>query len=156
MGNDTVVSRCDLVCSRRRAVQALLLLGVSLSTASCAEDDPADPVASDAITVSGPIITIALARLDGLRAPGSAYVLRAQSVIVLRVGDQDYRAFTNICTHSGCGISLFESGRMRCQCHGSEFDTTGKNVAGPAPSPLVQYASSLDSAAMTLTITRTS
>jgi Rieske Fe-S protein len=153
--NDTVLSRCDLVCSRRHAVQ-LLLIGVNVSAAACTDDDPIEPGASDAVTVAGPIITIALARLDALRSPGSAYVVRAQSVIVLRIGAQDYRAFTNICTHSGCGISVFDSGRMRCQCHGSEFDTTGRNVAGPAPSPLTQYASSFDPATMTLTITRPS
>jgi cytochrome b6-f complex iron-sulfur subunit len=156
-GNNGVIrSRCELVCSRRHAVQALVLMGVSLATAACTEDAPTEPGVSDAVTVAGPLITIALSRLDGLRAPGSAYVLRAQSVIILRIAERDYRAFTNICTHSGCGISLFESGRMRCQCHGSEFDTEGKNVSGPAPLPLVQYASSLDAVTNTLTITKPS
>lgn len=154
--NELALSQCDLVCSRRQALQTLLLLGVAASVSACGRDDPTDPGLSDAVTVAGTIITIALSRLDALRSAGSAYVLRSQSVIVLRVGEQDYRAFTNICTHSGCGISLFESGRMRCQCHGSEFDADGKNVAGPAPLPLVQYASALDAATMTLTITKPS
>ncbi len=154
--NDPELSRCDLVCSRRHAVQSLVLFGVAVAASACGADDPTEPASSDAITIAGPIITIALSRLDALQSPGSAYVLGTQSVIVLRLGERDYRAFTNICTHSGCGISLFERGRMRCQCHGSEFDTDGKNVVGPAPSPLTQYAASLDVGTNTLTITKPS
>lgn len=104
----------------------------------------APDAAANAITVNGNRITVALNRISDLRTDGSALFLGQQQLIVLRVSQTDYRAYTNVCTHSGCGIFLFESSRMKCQCHGSEFDTTGRNVAGPAPSPLVRYAVSLD------------
>ena len=70
------------------------------------------------------------------------------NVIAVHLTGNDYRAFTNICTHAGCGITLFLEGRFRCQCHGSEYDAEGTNVAGPAPLPLKRYRVSLDGSAM--------
>ncbi len=45
-------------------------------------------------------------------------------------------AFSAICTHMGCTVAP-EGKRLLCPCHGSTFDAfTGKNLSGPAPSPL--------------------
>lgn len=106
----------------------------------------------DAVSVAPGEVVIRLDLLDALRTANSAYVLGSQQVIVLRLIGDDYRAFTNVCTHAGCGIYLFESQRMRCQCHGSEYDVDGRNVAGPAPLPLQQYRTSLDAARQMLRI----
>ncbi|MGN6598845.1 MAG: ubiquinol-cytochrome c reductase iron-sulfur subunit, partial [Actinomycetes bacterium] len=39
------------------------------------------------------------------------------------------------CTHAGC--TVVPAGKeLDCPCHGSRFTLTGKNIAGPAPSPL--------------------
>ena len=81
---------------------------------------------------------------------------RAQSVNILWIAERDYRAFTNICTRSRCGISQFDGRRMRCQCHRSEFGIDGRNVVGPATLPLTPYPVSLDAATMKATITKTS
>ena len=121
---------------------------------ACGSDGGTAPDGIDAVTVTGETITIRLDRLDALRTPDTACVLGAQNLIVLRLAGDDYRAFTNVCTHAGCGIFFFESPRMRCQCHGSEFDVSGRNVAGPAPSPLTRYATTLDAAGTTLRIDR--
>ncbi len=121
----------------------------------CAADDAAGPVPNGAVTVTDTGVEIRLDLLDGLRSAGTAYVLGELQLIVLRLAGDEYRTFTNVCTHSGCGISVFESQRLKCQCHGSEFDTDGRNVAGPAPAPLARYATVLEAGNRVLLIQRT-
>lgn len=108
----------------------------------------------DAVTVANDFIVVRLDLLGALRGPDSAHVLNGLNVVILRVGTSDYRAFSNLCTHAGCGISVFENRRLRCQCHGSEFDIDGTNVVGPAPTPLRRFAVTFDAAARELRIAR--
>lgn len=105
------------------------------------------------VTIDGDQITISLAIVKALDAVGGYFVLRREQVIVLHTEPTVFRAFTNVCTHAGCGIDEFSAGRMRCKCHGSEFDTTGVNVAGPAPEPLTEYAALHDASSRTVTVT---
>ncbi len=140
---------CLTSCSRRTwlwRIGALAALSACSSDAAIVAPDPA------AVQLQDGVLTVRLNLLGALQSPGSAYVFSEQRVIVIRVGVRDYRAFTNICTHAGCGISLFQSERMICQCHGSEYDVDGINVAGPAPLPLVRYPSTIDAAGVTLRI----
>jgi len=52
----------------------------------------------------------------------------------------EYLAFSKICTHVGCPVSLYEdkTGRVLCPCHQSQFDIRdgAKPVFGPATRPL--------------------
>ncbi len=141
---------CLATCSRR---SLFVQLGALVALTACASET--NPVApdDDAITFTSGAVTLRLDRLDALRAIGTAFVISQRSVIVIRVADRDYRAFTNVCTHSGCGIYLFQSPRMICQCHGSEYDVDGLNVAGPAPLPLTRYPAQLNAPENTLRIT---
>ncbi len=42
-----------------------------------------------------------------------------------------------VCTHLGCTPDwLATEGLFKCPCHGSVYDTEGKNFAGPAPMPM--------------------
>jgi ubiquinol-cytochrome c reductase iron-sulfur subunit len=60
----------------------------------------------------------------------------------------DYVAFSKICTHAGCPVSLYEqeTGRILCPCHQSQFQITedAKPVFGPAARPLPQLPIELD------------
>ena len=51
-------------------------------------------------------------------------------------GYGDYVAYSKICTHAGCPVSLYEqeTSRILCPCHQSQFDVTqgAKPVFGPA------------------------
>ncbi|MFQ5683322.1 MAG: ubiquinol-cytochrome c reductase iron-sulfur subunit [Candidatus Binatia bacterium] len=44
-------------------------------------------------------------------------------------------AMSAICTHLGCTVGKREWG-YQCPCHGSQFDSSGRVLRGPAPRPL--------------------
>jgi ubiquinol-cytochrome c reductase iron-sulfur subunit len=64
-------------------------------------------------------------------------------------GYADYVAYSKICTHAGCPVSLYEqeTSKILCPCHQSQFDITqgAKPVFGPATRPLPQLPIALDS-----------
>ncbi|MGY2067377.1 cytochrome bc1 complex Rieske iron-sulfur subunit [Blastococcus sp. SYSU DS0619] len=60
----------------------------------------------------------------------------------------DYVAYSKICTHAGCPVSLYEqeTGRILCPCHQSQFAVTqgAKPVFGPATRSLPQLPITVD------------
>ncbi|RIJ76339.1 Rieske (2Fe-2S) protein [Nakamurella silvestris] len=60
----------------------------------------------------------------------------------------DYYAYSKICTHVGCPVSLYEqqTGRILCPCHQSQFNVYDGAfpVFGPATRPLPQLPIALD------------
>jgi len=69
--------------------------------------------------------------------------LAAQQVWIVR-DEQGIYALVAQCTHLGCRPNwLAEEQRFKCPCHGSNFDRSGKVIAGPAPKPLRRAAISL-------------
>jgi cytochrome b6-f complex iron-sulfur subunit len=73
-------------------------------------------------------------------SPNSARIVRfgKEPVIVVHTTSGQFKAFFARCTHLGCVVK-FEGGEaphFHCNCHGSSFDLTGKNLSGPAPRPL--------------------
>ncbi len=60
----------------------------------------------------------------------------------------DYVAYSKICTHLGCPVSLYEqeTSRILCPCHQSQFDVTqgAKPVFGPATRSLPQLPLTVD------------
>ncbi len=70
-----------------------------------------------------------------------------------REGQEDFRwndfvAYSKICTHAGCPVSLYEqeTARILCPCHQSQFDATdgAKSIFGPASRSLPQLAVEVD------------
>jgi ubiquinol-cytochrome c reductase iron-sulfur subunit len=63
-------------------------------------------------------------------------------------GYGDYVAYSKICTHAGCPVSLYEqeTSRILCPCHQSQFDVTqgARPVFGPATRSLPQLPIGLD------------
>ena len=63
-----------------------------------------------------------------------------EPVIVVRAGDDDYRAFAATCTHLDCIVEFHKpEKRLWCNCHNGEYDLNGRVVAGPPPKPLAEY-----------------
>jgi ubiquinol-cytochrome c reductase iron-sulfur subunit len=68
----------------------------------------------------------------------------------LKWGYQNHVAYSKICTHAGCPISLYEqqTHHLLCPCHQSTFDMSrdAKVIFGPAARPLPQLQISVDNA----------
>lgn len=64
----------------------------------------------------------------------------ADPVIVIKVAEADFRAFSATCTHLDCIVEYQKDhARIWCNCHNGEYDLHGKNVGGPPPKPLTAY-----------------
>lgn len=64
----------------------------------------------------------------------------AEPVIVVRVSDTDFRAFSATCTHLDCVVEFRKPKQLIwCNCHNGQYDLTGKNVGGPPPRPLTPF-----------------
>jgi len=147
MVSHSTLTRRELVC--RGAVTACALAaGVGCGGGITA------PIESTAIEITDDAVVIRLAATPELVRAGGHVVVRTASIIVLNLGADGFRAFSNVCTHAGCGVDRFERGRMICPCHGSEYDTNGVNVAGPAPEPLRRLALDHDTGRALLRVER--
>lgn len=106
------------------------------------------------VMVNGNVVTVDLTQQPGL-AGDKGFLLIAASVRVfaINLGSNTFRAFTSICTHQGCNVETFSNGRINCPCHGSQYNTSGQPVAGPAPLPLTEYTATF-TAPSTLTINK--
>jgi len=61
-------------------------------------------------------------------------------VIVLRVNEGDFRAFSATCTHLDCIVEYQrDKARIWCNCHNGMYDLSGQVVSGPPPRPLQPY-----------------
>jgi cytochrome b6-f complex iron-sulfur subunit len=54
--------------------------------------------------------------------------------------EQDWVAFSAVCTHAGCIVRWDKAQRrILCPCHAGVFDVEGNVVSGPPPRPLRRY-----------------
>jgi Rieske Fe-S protein len=68
---------------------------------------------------------------------GGGKVLREDKIVVTQPTKGRYRAFSAVCTHSGCIVGNVTGGTINCLCHGSQFNIAdGSVVAPPARAPL--------------------
>lgn len=67
-----------------------------------------------------------------------AYPTTKDSAILVRVSEEEYRAYGQKCTHLACPVYFErERGRLECPCHEGAFDVkTGNVLYGPPPRPL--------------------
>ena len=61
-----------------------------------------------------------------------------------------FSALSSICTHQTCAING-HSGQTFVPCHGSQFDSSGRVLNGPAPSALRQYQTQFAGGVLTIT-----
>jgi cytochrome b6-f complex iron-sulfur subunit len=63
-----------------------------------------------------------------------------QPGILIRTAD-GYKAFSATCTHLHCTVQFrADLQQIWCACHNGFYDLSGRNVAGPPPRPLEEYA----------------
>jgi Rieske Fe-S protein len=64
-----------------------------------------------------------------------------EPVILIRLSETDFRAFTATCTHLQCIVTYREPKKLIwCYCHNGVYDLNGRNIAGPPPRPLTPFA----------------
>jgi len=133
--------------------------GLSFFTACSESEDPAQPTiptttpptSSNGITIGGNTIQIELTTQTALAVNGAwLLIIQAQTLVVNVAGA--YMAMTSVCTHSGCDRNwTFSNSKFVCTCHGSEFDTSGNVLQGPANQPLKSYTTRLSGTVLTVT-----
>jgi len=63
-----------------------------------------------------------------------------QPVLLIRLAQSEWRAFSAVCTHLGCIVQYDGARRIIwCACHNGQYDLNGKVIAGPPPAPLTEY-----------------
>jgi Rieske Fe-S protein len=91
-------------------------------------------------------VAIPLTKLEMLKQVGGSVVLKVKDKMLLLVRNSptSVRAFNPICTHRQCVVA-FSAGdkKIKCPCHGSQFDLDGHVVHGPASRPLECYPAAL-------------
>jgi cytochrome b6-f complex iron-sulfur subunit len=137
---------------RRAFLKALAASGGAAALAGCAAAAAPEAAGDGAAEVS-----LDLTQPDNraLAAVGGVLLLEANPVdskglLLYRAGENEIRAFSRTCTHSGCVVGGFQDGISSCPCHGSLFGTDGKPIKGPATAPLQEYAAVLDGSILTI------
>jgi len=92
----------------------------------------------------------ALLVVGGALALGSN-VIDSKGILLYRQSDTNVLAFSRNCTHNSCTIDSFQNGTSSCPCHGSQFNTSGNVVVGPAVNPLTQYSAAIADNIVTIT-----
>jgi cytochrome b6-f complex iron-sulfur subunit len=98
------------------------------------------------------VVTVSIDASSPLASSGGMALVQASGTVLLvaRTGTDAFTAFSATCTHQACTITDFSNQLFVCPCHGSEFDTSGHVVRGPAVVAL--HAHSAQFANGTLTI----
>jgi len=74
--------------------------------------------------------------------PNSGKIVKfgSRPVLLIRVNDTEWRAFSALCTHLDCTVQYQEQRRqIWCACHNGFYDLNGRVVSGPPPRPLEPY-----------------
>ncbi|MFG2498773.1 Rieske 2Fe-2S domain-containing protein [Streptomyces sp. NPDC048441] len=68
---------------------------------------------------------------------GGGKIFKDKKIVVTQPEEGGFKAFSAVCTHSGCTVSEVSGGTINCPCHGSKYRVADASVAdGPAPRPL--------------------
>lgn len=138
----------------RTASASAILAVMGLSVTACGDENPVgtdepDPPDDDdddddsdsGVTVDGNEIIIDLTHEETgvLAEEGGFLLIEEADTMAVNVDGDTIRAFTSICTHQQCTINEFDGDTFNCPCHGSQFNTSGEVVQGPAPGPLTEF-----------------
>lgn len=75
--------------------------------------------------------------------PNSGKIVKfgSRPVLLIRVSETEWRAFSALCTHLDCTVQYQPDRRqIWCACHNGLYDLSGRVVSGPPPRPLESYA----------------
>jgi cytochrome b6-f complex iron-sulfur subunit len=76
-----------------------------------------------------------LVSIEDIPDVGDELIFEYQKTVLRRQSETEVAAISLVCTHLGCTVNRVETG-FQCPCHGSQYDTDGIVVGGPAPKTL--------------------
>lgn len=96
------------------------------------------PVAAESAAAS---VTLPFKPEDVATDTGKIFKFGNRPGILIRTPAGELRAFSAVCTHLGCIVQYRpDLAHIWCACHNGHYDLNGKNIAGPPPRPLEEYA----------------
>ncbi len=116
--------------------------------------DDNDNNSENGFTVDGDTYTIDLDHPDFsvLNLVGGWLLFNEGGMILVNVGQDIIRAFSNSCPHQGCRTSWkYSNDNFTCTCHNAVFTNLGERISGPAPSDLTSYSVVRDNDIITIT-----
>jgi Rieske Fe-S protein len=63
----------------------------------------------------------------------------AGDVLIVRTGDAQYTAMSDICPHKRCRVQVKSATLIKCPCHGSAYKIDGTYISGPSHKNLSQF-----------------
>ncbi|MEV4232873.1 Rieske (2Fe-2S) protein [Streptomyces bobili] len=146
--------------ARRTVVAAAGVAGLAVALTACGGSDDDSSAPADTSGSAGATGGSASASTGGGAPAGAALTTTAdipegggkvfddQKVVVVQPTAGEFKAYSAVCTHSGCAVKSIADGVINCPCHNSNFSVTDGSVkSGPAtkPLPAVQITVSGDS-----------
>ena len=139
--------------------RAVSLIAVGAALPGCGS--PTSPSGTSApllATINGGVasgtVTATIDATSPLASVGSAALVQssAGNFLVSRTAQDAFTALTAICTHEGCTVDRFASPVFVCPCHGSQYNTGGAVVMGPATRALRQFTTRFANNVLTITL----
>ena len=154
--NSSIISRKEFINKIIKGISVLTLgtLSVSYFNACSEETNPVEPSQNNnnsntlTIDISKPEYKVLNNTGGTVAIAGNAF--DSNGLLIIRASQNSVKAFSRTCTHQGCTVSNFQNGISTCPCHGSQFNTSGNAVRGPATQSLKSYTASLSGSIITI------
>lgn len=144
----------ELDYSRRGLIRAMLalggLVGLGVAASSIKLSAPATSTAQTTTTTQTGSAKGSIANTNNLKVGAPVYFdypSAGYPNVLVKNADGSLTALSLLCTHVCCEVSYVASSKtFLCPCHGSEYDSSGKVLRGPASADLPTITLSTDSA----------
>jgi len=135
---------------------AALLTSLGVSLQSCSEEEEIEPSVNTPTTPGNNAKTVSFSLTSNdfsILNNNDAWLLHPdENILIVNIGGT-ISAFSSACPHSGCTRDWEEADdKLRCKCHGSEFNKDGSLVRGPATSGLNKLSVTVEDNDVTITI----
>ncbi len=114
----------------RRAIMGGLVgmgIGVPLLAACGSEDDEGNGGGTPSTGLIGKTSEVPV---------GGGKIFTAEKVMISQPTEGEFKAFSTICTHQKCAITMLTGDEIECGCHHSRFAVKdGSNIGGPDKTP---------------------
>ncbi len=86
-------------------------------------------------------VTLSIKPQDMKANSGQIFRFGSQPAILVETPTGELKAFSAVCTHLACIVQYrSDLTEIWCACHNGHYNLNGKNVGGPPPKPLEEYA----------------